>query len=83
MSGIRSGDPFSAMSPSKPDKTVFERPAGAALNGLATHIAILNAHGLIIATNKAWRVFAEVNGPIRGNVLEGVTYLEVCDQARS
>ena len=53
----------------------------AILNALPAHIALLDAQGLIISVNEAWRRFADANvlqGPGHGI---GVNYLEVCDRA--
>ncbi len=58
-----------------------ERFAQAALDGLASHIAIVDEDGVIVATNQAWRDFAQANPPITTNVCEGASYLAVCDAA--
>ena len=58
-----------------------EELARAALDGLASHIAILDGGGKIIAVNAAWRVFAEANPPASRAVCEGTNYLRVCDAA--
>ena len=53
----------------------------AILNALPAHIALLDAQGLIISVNEAWRRFGNANvlqGPGHGI---GVNYLEVCDRA--
>ncbi|MBI5580933.1 MAG: PAS domain S-box protein [Deltaproteobacteria bacterium] len=55
--------------------------AGAALNALSSHIAILDETGSIIAVNHAWRRFAEANHPQPSTVCEGADYLKVCDTA--
>ena len=49
------------------------------LDSLAEHIAVLDAQGVIIAVNRAWRRFAEENGatPIASNSV-GLNYLGVC-----
>ena len=54
----------------------------AILNALPAHIALLDAHGLIISVNEAWLRFARgdaIQGPGHGI---GVNYLEICDSAR-
>ena len=56
--------------------------ARSTLDSLYAHIAILNAEGVILAVNQAWRRFAETNGPVRGNVCEGANYLAVCEAAQ-
>ncbi|MDO8770954.1 MAG: EAL domain-containing protein [Burkholderiaceae bacterium] len=53
----------------------------AILNALPAHIALLDAQGLIISVNEAWRRFASANvlqGPGYGI---GVNYLQICDNA--
>jgi two-component system, NtrC family, sensor kinase len=52
------------------------------VDALATHIAILDERGAIIAVNQAWRRFASENPPVKGNVCEGANYIDVCRQAR-
>jgi PAS domain S-box-containing protein len=42
---------------------------------------VLNARGVILTVNRAWRQFAEANPPLAGNVNEGANYLAVCDAA--
>ena len=51
------------------------------LDGLSSHIAVLDEQGEIILTNKAYRDFGEQNGVVPGDVSEGVNYLAVCDTA--
>ncbi|ADV68139.1 sensor histidine kinase [Deinococcus maricopensis] len=55
------------------------RYAIAAFDALTAHIAILNADGVILAVNNAWRRFAQENG---GTDDVGTNYLELCDHAR-
>ncbi len=53
----------------------------AVLNALPAHIALLNAAGVIVSVNDAWRTFGQANaahGPGHG---VGVDYLAVCDEA--
>jgi DNA-binding CsgD family transcriptional regulator len=52
------------------------------LNSLSAHIAILDADGVILETNKAWRRFAAENSD-RGDADHaiGVNYLAICDAA--
>lgn len=52
------------------------------VDGLSAHIAILDAQGTIMATNRAWRTFAQANPPLLSNVNEGANYLMVCDLAQ-
>lgn len=54
----------------------------AALDAIAFHLAILNAEGMIIKVNHAWRVFARSNNAREGDVCEGTNYLNLCDQAQ-
>lgn len=58
-------------------KEEAEEFAKSALNALSAHIAILNAEGVIIAVNDAWRRFACENGGDENAVSEGVNYLDV------
>lgn len=53
------------------------------LDGLSAHIAIVDANGVILAVNQAWRTFAGANPPVATNVCEGANYLTVCDDAAS
>jgi signal transduction histidine kinase len=54
--------------------------AQATLDNLSAHIAIVDGSGTIVAVNRAWREFARANGA-ESNVMEGASYLEVCDSA--
>lgn len=58
-----------------------ERFARSTLNGLSSHVAILNADGVIEAVNDAWRDFAEAARAPVAEVCEGANYLDVCDRA--
>jgi PAS domain S-box-containing protein/diguanylate cyclase (GGDEF)-like protein len=54
----------------------------AILNGLPAHVALLDAQGIIVSVNEAWRRFAGTNvlqGPGYGI---GLNYLDICDSAR-
>ncbi len=51
------------------------------LDGLSSHIALLDEHGVIIMVNKAWRDFAEKNGIASDSVSEGANYIRICDEA--
>ncbi len=55
--------------------------ARSTIDSLSAHVCVLDADGVIIAVNRAWRDFAEANPPVRGNLNEGVNYLTVCDEA--
>ncbi len=58
-----------------------ERFNRATLDSLSAHVAVLDATGKIVATNQAWRNFAESNNTAWQTVSEGTNYLAVCDQA--
>lgn len=53
-----------------------EHVALSALDALSTHLAILDAHGNILATNKAWREFGREKQTDRGRV--GKDYFRHC-----
>jgi DNA-binding CsgD family transcriptional regulator len=55
--------------------------ASAVLNSLSAHIAILDAEGLILETNDAWRRFANAGNPGAETDSIGDNYLAVCEQA--
>jgi PAS domain S-box-containing protein len=52
-----------------------------ALDALSAHVAILDADGVIIGVNKAWRRFADANRYNDPNYGIGTNYLSVCDTA--
>lgn len=58
-----------------------ERFLESTINGLSAHIIVLDEHGKITLTNKAYRNFAKRNGIEPGAVSEGTNYLAVCDSA--
>lgn len=49
------------------------------LNSLSAHIAILDQHGVILETSRAWRNFAAKNGMEGNSDSIGVDYLAICD----
>jgi len=51
------------------------------LDALESHIAILDADGVILAVNRAWSEFALENGAEPSRVCVGVNYLAECDRA--
>lgn len=57
----------------------------AILDSVASHIAVLDRDGVIIAVNAPWRRFARENGPepgeCAGRMDIGANYLEVCREA--
>ncbi|MDR3402343.1 MAG: PAS domain S-box protein [Chthoniobacter sp.] len=59
------------------------RMAGAVLDALSAHIAIVDTDGRILTVNKRWRQFAVENGANLSVVCENSNYLEACDVAAS
>jgi len=54
------------------------------LDSLSSHIAVLDAQGVIVAVNKAWRQFAKRNDlPEAGQNMLGLNYLETCKKGCS
>ena len=52
------------------------------LNSLTSHIAVLDAQGVIVAVNNAWRQFAKENRLFESSQdMLGVNYLDVCKNA--
>jgi PAS domain S-box-containing protein len=51
----------------------------ATLDALSAHVAVLDAQGKILHTNRAWKAFAEGNGLSWQSVDEGSNYLATCD----
>ena len=49
------------------------------LDSLSAHIAVLDASGLIVAVNNAWRVFARQSGYVGDDCGVGSNYLSVCE----
>jgi two-component system, cell cycle sensor histidine kinase and response regulator CckA len=52
------------------------------LDGLESHVAVVDAAGEILLTNKAYRDFADLNGVAAAAVSERANYLAVCDAAQ-
>ena len=50
------------------------------LDSLSAHIAVLDEHGAIILTNRAWRAFSP--GGVEASTGVGANYLAVCDAAQ-
>jgi PAS domain S-box-containing protein len=50
------------------------------LDALSAHIAVLDEHGEILMTNRAWGSYAEANGGAASEAA-GANYLSVCDTA--
>ena len=53
----------------------------ALLDALPANVALLDAEGVILAVNEAWRRFARDNGLRHADHGVGLNYLDVCDQA--
>ncbi|MDJ0889157.1 MAG: SpoIIE family protein phosphatase, partial [Desulfobacterales bacterium] len=60
--------------------TAEERLAQTVLNSLSANIAILDRHGRIVETNRAWRAYADRNQLEGPNDSVGDNYLEICDR---
>ncbi|HET9909613.1 MAG TPA: response regulator, partial [Anaerolineales bacterium] len=58
-----------------------QRFAESTLNALNSHIAVLDENGTIIAVNRAWREFSDLNGGDPTKTGPGVSYLAVCEAA--
>jgi diguanylate cyclase (GGDEF)-like protein len=50
------------------------------LNAIAAHIAVVDAHGTIVAVNRAWRRFALANGGSEDACGVGASYLAACER---
>lgn len=60
----------------------FEDPLGkTVLNSLSAQIAIIDAQGVILETNRAWQVFAKQGSEGEGMSFIGTNYLQVCENA--
>jgi len=59
-----------------------ERFLASTLDGLSSHIAVIDASGEIVLTNKAYREFAAQNGGDPRAVSEGANYISICASAR-
>lgn len=58
----------------------FSNPmAEGVLNAISAHIAIIDAKGFIIATNRAWQDFAKMAGIDPTFSFIGQNYLDICD----
>ena len=58
-----------------------EKSLQTTLDGLASHIALLDTDGTILFVNRSWREFAIQNSATGDSVYEGANYLKVCDEA--
>ena len=58
----------------------FKDPlAKTVLNSLSAHIAIIDAQGVILETNRAWQEFAGAGNSLSASDFIGANYLDVCD----
>lgn len=55
--------------------------AGASIDALSSHVALLDSGGNILAVNVAWARFGVQNGAERAGACVGMNYLSVCDSA--
>jgi len=55
--------------------------AGASVDALSAHIALLDSDGVIVAVNQAWSRFGALNGAAGLNTGVGANYIAVCDAA--
>jgi diguanylate cyclase (GGDEF)-like protein len=51
------------------------------LDGLRSHVCVIDSAGLIVTVNRAWLDFAVANGGSPDDVREGANYLGVCEIA--
>ncbi len=51
----------------------------AILDSLPAHVALLDAQGIVVSVNEAWRQFGQANGLHSRSHCIGLNYLEVCD----
>ena len=54
----------------------------ATLDALAPHVGVLDAAGVVLLVNKAWRVYAATHAGMGTGVIEGANYLAACDDAQ-
>ncbi len=62
-------------------KQELQRFLQSTLDALASHIAVLDEEGTIVAVNKAWQQFSEENEGTAASCAVGANYLEVCGKA--
>lgn len=58
-----------------------DQRARATLDGLAVEVCALDANGIVLSTNQAWRDAASGPRYLAAGVAEGANYLAACDQA--
>lgn len=54
-----------------------------AIDSISAHVAILDANGTILETNRAWKEFASANDYAGPHDWTGLNYLKICDIAAS
>jgi DNA-binding CsgD family transcriptional regulator len=54
-------------------------PSRTILDSISAHIAIVDENGVILDTNRAWRIFAVKSGMPEGYDSIGENYLEICE----
>ena len=75
-------EPWKSMKPSE-SSSADGSFAKTILNSLTAHVAILDANGVILESNRAWKRFAKSNQIRMRPDTRGVNYLEICEQAGS
>jgi PAS domain S-box-containing protein len=58
-----------------------ERFTRSTIDALGSSLCVLDASGVIVAVNRAWRAFALANGGNPDQMSEGANYLAICDEA--
>jgi diguanylate cyclase (GGDEF)-like protein len=61
--------------PASPNEEAFARSV---LDALASHIAVVDADGVIVTVNRAWREYAQANGGDPRLTSEGINYFDAC-----
>ena len=51
------------------------------LDGLSSHVCVIDDNGVIVTVNRAWLDFAAANGGSLSSLQEGANYLRVCEVA--
>jgi DNA-binding CsgD family transcriptional regulator len=64
-----------------PPDTLTDAIASSIINSLSAHISILDEHGVILQTNRAWQEYAKANANSDHSDSVGFNYLELCDAA--
>ncbi|MCG5500265.1 PAS domain S-box protein, partial [Ectothiorhodospira lacustris] len=76
------GRPFLLLSAQERLRHIEATKQAAVLNALPAHIVLLDAQGVIVSVNEAWRHFGDANAAQCPGYGVGVDYLRVCDQAQ-